>query len=129
MLCAGDRICAFLDWETVMICSPVKDLQNMRDTVVPAALWPKFLDWYCEAGGHRPDHTHFYYYRMLRLFQCVTCTAIALEKMFVWADPLNIKFLELGIPARAFYYRETLDTLTDLLRSEAPKTGQRAEWP
>ena len=113
----GDKPAALLDWETAMLCSPAKDLANVRDVVVDAPRWGLFLQTYIAAGGSAADDREMHYYGVLRQLQAVLCTSIAIEKMFTIADPLNLEYLELGIGARAYFYASVAAQLDALLAS------------
>jgi aminoglycoside phosphotransferase (APT) family kinase protein len=113
----GDKPAVLLDWETVMLCSPAKDLANVRDVVVDAPRWGLFLQTYIAAGGSAADDRDMHYYGVLRQLQAVLCTSIAIEKMFTIADPLNADYLELGIGARAYFYASVAARLDALLAS------------
>jgi aminoglycoside phosphotransferase (APT) family kinase protein len=127
ILCKNDRVMAIVDWETVTLCSPVQDLEMLRNVKVPAEVWPRFLEWYVEAGGIRPDPAEFDYFAMFRAAKSALCTAIAMEKMFPWADPLNIKYLELGIPGRQSFYQQAQKEIeTQLRRMSVSKISQNA---
>jgi len=112
----GDEPVALLDWETVALCSHTKDLANVRDVVVPPGQWDLFLSAYVGAGGSPLVEEELHYYAVLRQIQALICTSVALEKMFTCVDPLNIDYLELGVGARDYFYREILSGLEDLIQ-------------
>lgn len=99
----GDVPSALLDWETVALGSPVKDLSVVKDVAVPPQQWPLFLDAYVAEGGTAPALDEFAYYKVLRDTETITVTGVALEKMLTIGDPLNIDYLELGVGARAYF--------------------------
>lgn len=111
----GDRPAALLDWENVALCSPTKDLANVKDCFVPATQWDHFIRCYLDAGGRAPVDGEMRYYAVLRQLQALICTASAQEKMFTAVDPGNAEFLELGIMAREYFYRDVLKDIDDVI--------------
>lgn len=111
----GDRPTALLDWETVAICPPAKDLANLRDVVVPAAQWPAFLEAYVAAGGRRPCETELRYFKVMRLLHATICNATAMERMFMTEAAPPIDYLELGYRGRSYFFSGIVDALPDIL--------------
>lgn len=113
----GDMPLALLDWETAVLCSPVKDLAVIRDVAIPPEQWPLFLDAYVAAGGRAPADAEMHYFGVLRQLHAILVTTAGGQKMFRKVDPLNIDYLELFIRHRGHFYSAFKRDFPDLLIS------------
>jgi aminoglycoside phosphotransferase (APT) family kinase protein len=109
---------ALLDWETVCLASPAKDLANLRDAVVPPEKWQIFIDAYVSCGGCAPSDKEMELFGVLRILHAVICTNTAMGRMFAAGNTPTIDLVEIGLRGRDFYYRSLEDWIPILVTVE-----------
>lgn len=109
LLVHDNRLSAWLDWETAHFGDPVKDLAHVKPTIEQHMSWPRFMQWYLDAGGDEADAEAFRYYEVLKAVTHVAVGYLARGSRFTATPGERFELTEIGC-GHLPYFMQSLNT-------------------